>query len=86
MLIDIPSCSFFFTYSQTATLRIRATKYTVYWAYQKKNGLRADYGKSICDVYAETAKFLIEAYGNLDVLRACVYPGSMENLPSWAPN
>ncbi|KAI1737385.1 heterokaryon incompatibility protein-domain-containing protein [Xylaria scruposa] len=48
--------------------------------------VEADYTKSASEVYIETARHLIETSGNLDVLRACLFTGAVENLPSWVPD
>ncbi|KAI1765175.1 heterokaryon incompatibility protein-domain-containing protein [Hypoxylon sp. FL1150] len=45
-----------------------------------------DYTKPVSEVYTETARTLIEENGNLDVLRACLFTGSVADLPSWAPD
>lgn len=45
-----------------------------------------DYTKPVSEVYTDTARTLIEENGNLDVLRACLFTGSVADLPSWVPD
>jgi hypothetical protein len=45
-----------------------------------------DYGRSVAEVYIDTAREMITSPGNLDVLCACEKQGITEELPSWVPD
>jgi hypothetical protein len=48
--------------------------------------IKPDYRRPVTEVYTATAKGLIEKSNNLDVLRACLFTGSVPGLPSWVPD
>lgn len=50
------------------------------------HSFKPDYSRSTQETYAQAVKFIIESSNDLNVFRACLYQGSVSNLPSWVPD
>lgn len=48
--------------------------------------LEPDYEQPVTRVYTEVVRYLASKTKRLDVLRACLGPGKISGLPSWAPD